>query len=84
MIAEWIRLHDRTLTRLELERNLIDDEGGRELLRAMKANMRMELFKMSYGNPLDDDICREIVREIEANLQIKANVVPSYLSLIHI
>ena len=77
-IAEWIRKADRSLTKLELERNLIDDEGGKALLRAMKANMRMEFFKMSYGNPLDDEICREIIREIEANVQIKENVVPIY------
>lgn len=34
-IAEYIRKADRRLTQLELERNLIGDEGGECLLRAM-------------------------------------------------
>ena len=67
-IAEYIRKADRRLTQLELERNLIGDEGGECLLRAMQANMRMERCKITYGNPLKAKICRQIVREIEANL----------------
>jgi hypothetical protein len=51
-IAKYIRSADKTLTSLELERNLIQDEGGEALLNAMQTNMRMECCKMAYGNPL--------------------------------
>ena len=77
-IAEYIRKADKTLTSLELERNLIQDDGGEALLKAMQANMRMECCKMAYGNPLRQKICRQIEREIKANLQIKQTVLPRY------
>jgi hypothetical protein len=51
-IANYIQMSDKTLTSLELERNLIQDEGGEALLKAMQNNMRMECCKMAYGNPL--------------------------------
>ena len=35
MIANWIRNHDKMLKQLELERNMIDDEGGEALLKAL-------------------------------------------------
>lgn len=77
-IADWIRKADKNLKRLELERNLIDDEGGEALLRAMQTNWRMQVCKLSYGNVLKQRICRQIVREIEANIKIKELVVPKY------
>jgi Ran GTPase-activating protein (RanGAP) involved in mRNA processing and transport len=57
-IADWIRKADKNLKKLELERNLIDDEGGEALLRAMQTNWRMQVCKLAYGNVLKQRICR--------------------------
>ena len=67
-LADYIRLHDKTLISLELERNQIDDEGGEALLLALQSNMRIECCKMSYGNPMRQKIGRQIEREIKANI----------------
>ena len=77
-ISNYINLHDKTLTSLELERNQISDVGGEALLLAMQNNMRIEVCRIGYGNDIRSKITRKLKTEIEANKQIKSTVVPEY------